>query len=182
MKKLFVILAILGVAVFTIGDANASVGLRSIGVGAGYASPDNIDGTWTAGLYMDFGVPVTNLYVQPFINYWSWEESVSGLASASISDWTIGGNLKYVIPTSAPKFRPYIQGGVAAHLMTAEAELNLFGTPTNFSVSDTKVGFQLGAGAAFDLTERFALFGQGSYHIVQDFNQWMAGGGVQINL
>jgi len=183
MKKLFVILAILGVAVFTIGEAHA---IRSIGFGAGYASPENIDGTWTAGVYMDFGVPVTNMYVQPFVNYWSWEESAEaagiGSASASISDWTIGGNLKYVIPTSAANFRPYIQGGVAAHLMTAESELNLFGTPTSFSVSDTKVGFQLGGGAAYDLTERFALFGQGSYHIVQDFNQWMAGGGVQINL
>jgi len=182
MKKLLVILAILGVAVFTIGDAHA---IRSIGFGAGYASPDNIDGTWTAGLYMDFGVPVTNLYVQPFVNYWSWEESAAAggqSASASISDWTVGGNLKYVIPTAAPKFRPYLQGGVAAHLMTAETQINLFGSPQDFSVSDTKVGFQLGAGAAFDLTERFALFGQGSYHIVQDFNQWMAGGGVQINL
>ena len=181
MKKLFVILAILGVAVFTIGDANAGVGLRSIGVGAGYASPENLDGTWSAGLYMDFGVPVTNLFVQPFVSYWSWEESASGLGSSSISDVAIGGNMKYIITTGAPKFHPYIQGGVAAHLMTADTQLSLLGNQS-FSVTDTKVGFQAGAGAAFDMSERFSLFGQGSYHIIEDFNQWMVGGGVQINL
>jgi opacity protein-like surface antigen len=178
MKKLFVILAVLCVAVFSVNSADA---IRSVGVGAGYTSPENLEGTWTAGLYMDFGVPVTNMYVQPFVGYWSYEEGITG-ASASFSDWMVGGNVKYVIPTAAPKFRPYIQGGMAAHLMSSEATINLFGQDQSFSVSDTKIGFQAGAGAAFDLTERFALFGQGSYHIVEDFNQWMVGGGLQLNL
>jgi len=178
MKKLFVILAVLCVAMFATNSAHA---IRAVGFGVGYTSPENLDATWTASLYMDLGVPVTNLYVQPFVGYWSYEEGITG-ASASFSDWMIGGNLKYVIPTSAAKFRPYIQGGLAAHLMSSEATVSLFGQDQSFSVSDTKLGLQAGAGAAFDLTERFALFGQGSYSIVEDFNQWVVGGGLQLNL
>jgi opacity protein-like surface antigen len=181
MKKLFVILAIIGVAALTIGDANAAVGLRSVGIGAGYTSPENIDATWSAGLYMDVGVPVTNMYVQPFVNYWSYEEGITG-ASASFTDWSIGGNVKYVIPTSAPKFHPYVQGGIAAHLLSAETEINLFGQSQSFSVSDTKIGVQGAAGAAFDLTERVGLFGQGTYSLVEDFSTWTVGGGLQLNL
>lgn len=181
MKKLFVILAIIGVAALTLGDANAAVGLRSVGVGAGYTSPENIDATWNIGAYMDVGVPMNNLYVQPFINYWSYEEGITG-ASASFTDWMIGGNVKYVVPTSAPKLHPYIQGGIAAHLLSSEATINLFGQNQSFSVSDTKIGFQGAAGASFDLTEKVGLFGQGAYSVVEDFNTWSVGGGLQLNL
>jgi opacity protein-like surface antigen len=185
MKKLFII-AIAGAVAFSAVNASAASGLRSIGFGAGYASPENIDGTWTVALNFDFGLPVTNLYVQPFVGYWTKGFDVDGGSLGSIesdfSDWMFGGNVKYVIPTSAPNLRPYVQAGLAAHMLKAETTSNFLGEPISLSATDTKVGVQGGAGLAFDINERWGLFGQGTYHMVSDFNQWMVGGGVQVNL
>jgi hypothetical protein len=181
MKRLFVIIAVLGVAAFSLGDATAASPLRSVGIQAGYVSPENIDGTWTVGFGLDFGLPVTNLYVQPFLGYWNYSETVFGL-EASITDWTIGGNLKYVIPTSAPKVRPFVAGGAAVHMLNASTEGSILSVPVSIDVSDNQFGFQAGGGLIVDASPRVSIIGSGFYHIVENYNQWMVGGGVQINL
>ena len=89
-------------AVLMIGSsAFAGSPLRAVGVEAGYVSPD-IDGgtdmnTWIAGVYLDFGLPATNMYINPFVNYWNWSEG-SGTSEVSFRDWTMGANLKWAIP------------------------------------------------------------------------------------
>jgi len=186
MKKLIVLVAILGVAMFSINSAHATAGIRAIGAGVGYASPDNIDGTLTFNLQLDVGVPAVNFYVQPFIGFWSKSESASvgglGSISGDIKNWMIGGNLKYVVPTSAAKVHPYVQGGIAAHLLSTEVSGTLLGQSLSTTVSDTKIGFQFGGGVVVDAGSRWGIFGQGQYHLVSDFNQWMIGGGLQINM
>jgi len=182
MKRLFVIIAVLGVAAFSLGDANAASPLRSVGVQAGYVSPENIDGTWTVGFGLDFGLPMANLYIQPFAGYWNYSETIL-IADASITDWTVGGNVKYVIPTSAAKVRPFVQGGAAMHMLKASTEVNdpLFGS-FSAEVSDTQFGLQAGGGVMVDASPRVSIVGSGMFHIVENYNQWMVTGGVQINL
>ena len=185
MRKLYVIAMVVAMVSLVTVSANASNGLRSIGVGVGYVTPDNLDGTLAFGLNFDFGLPVNNLFLQPFAGYWSYSLDVSALgfdASSSISDWQFGANAKYAFVTSAANLHPYVQGGAAIHLLTADITSSFLGAPLSLSTSETKFGVQGGAGLAYDVSERFALYGEGNYSLVTDFNQWRVGGGVRVNL
>lgn len=180
MRKLFIVAAIIGAVAFTSTYADASA-LRSVGFGAGYVSPDNVDGTWTAGVNFDFELPVTNLYVSPFAGYWNWSEEVTvfGITSeTSLRDFYLGGNAKYVFPLSNGKLHPYVQGGLAVHMLSASIDVLGF----SVSATETKIGLTGGGGLLYDVGERWGLFGQGSFHVVSDINQWMIGAGAQFRL
>jgi hypothetical protein len=178
MKKLALI-AVLGVFAFSAVSASAgTVGIRSIGVDAGWVSPQDIDGTWSVGLTMDIGLPVTNLYIQPFTSYWNRSESEGGV-EASLSDIQFGGNVKYVIATAMPNIQPFIGAGISAHMLKAELS---GGTPFDGSVTDTQFGYQLGGGLQVGATDRMNIVGQGWYGLVEDFNQWTVRGGVAFTL
>jgi opacity protein-like surface antigen len=179
MKKLTFLLAL--IAITTMVASGASAGpLRAVGFEAGYVSPDlegvqNVDGTWVAGVFMDFGLPATNLYVNPFVNYWNWSQG-AGVNETSFSDWTIGANLKYTIPTSSVRVQPYIAAGAAAHMMNVSQE------SISLDEGDTKFGFQTGAGIKVGVSERASLLGSGWYHIVEDANHWSARAGLAFSL
>jgi hypothetical protein len=175
MKTILALVAVLGIAIFSIGEAHAVGPLRAVGVQAGYVSPDNADATWVAGLFFDIGVPATNIALQPFVNYWT-QSFESFDASGDFSDWTVGGNLKYQIPTPALNIHPYLAGGVSAHLTSASIDA------LSFDESDTKFGWQVGGGAMWDTGERWGLHAEGWYHGVEDLNHWSARGGVQFRL
>jgi len=180
MRKLFIVAAVLAVA-FAATNADAGA-LRQISFGAGYVSPDNVSGTWTVGAGFDFALPVSNLYIQPNAGYWNYSEDASfaGItASSSIRDIFFGGNAKYMFATSAPKLHPYVQAGVAVHMISLEADI--LGL-ASISDTETKIGLQAGGGLAYDVAERWGVFGQGNLHLVSDFNQWSVGGGVQFRL
>ena len=174
MKKLIAMVAIVGVVALA-GTAHAGgVGLRAVGIDAGYVSPDNIDGTWTAGFNMDFGVPMANVYFQPFVNYWKFTETVLSI-DASLADIAYGASVKYIIPTAAPTVQPFVGAGAAAHRLTAA--IDGFG-----DVTDTKFGYHFGGGVQVGVAERMNIVGQGWYTLVEDLNQWSVRGGFSWTL
>jgi len=173
MKKVALLTAVL-CAVAMIGSSAFAAGpLRSVGVEAGYVSPDlsgveNASGTWIAGLYADFGLPMTNFYVNPFVNYWSWSDDAAS-SDATLRDWNVGANLKMTIPT-AGIFSPFIAAGASAHMFNAEAG--------NLSQSDTKFGFQAGAGVKVGVSQSANIIGSGWYDHVEDANNWSLRAGL----
>lgn len=174
MKK-FALMAVAFLAVALIGSsAFAGSPLRAVGVEAGYVSPDvegDVDmNTWIAGVYLDFGLPATNFYVNPFVNYWNWSDG-EGSAETSFHDWTIGANLKWTIPT-ASKVSPFLAAGASAHM------LNVSQDALNLDEGDTKFGFQLGTGASIGVSQSMNIIGSGWYHIVEDVNHWSLRGGL----
>ena len=182
MKKTLFLVAILGVVALPFTNAFAA-GPISVGVEAGLVNTEveELDNTWMAGVFMDFGLPMLNFYVEPFLNYWSWSDEVGVGSSATdmtFSDWTVGGNLKMAIPTPS-MVRPFVGAGVSAHVLKSEVDMGTVGT---FDASDTKVGFQLGGGLSIDAGESWSIIGQSWYHIVEDFNQWSIRGGVAWSL
>ncbi len=181
MKKLFFLVAVLGIAVLPLSDAYAGSPV-SVGIEAGIVNTDveGLDNTWMGGVYVDLGLPLLNWYLEPFINYWSWSESasISGIES-SFSDWTIGGNLKMAIPT-ATMIRPFIGVGASAHLLKREIDTGT--VQGSFDVSDTKLGLQFGGGLNIDAGETWSLVGQSWYHVVDGFNQWSIRGGIAWTL
>jgi opacity protein-like surface antigen len=178
MKKLFLI-ALCGVLVAS--SAFAASPIRMVGFEAGYVSPD-VDGfddaeaTWIAGAFMDFGLPAQNLYVSPFVNYWDSNTEIEGGLNEefSVRDITFGANLKFTIPTQSAKFQPYIAGGIAAHMLSAEFQSSGFTADD----SETKFGFQLGGGFNVGVSERTSLITSGWYNIVEDVNNWSLRAGL----
>jgi opacity protein-like surface antigen len=177
MKKLFLLVAVC--CVFVAANAFAASPIRTVGFDAGYVSPDveGMDGTWTAGVFMDFGLPMQNLQINPFINYWNWSEDVTGY-DTSFRDFQIGANLKYAFPTSSVKFQPFLAAGVGVHMLNASVE----GAGVSVDEGDTKFGFQGGAGVKVGVSERASLVGSGWYNIVEDVNHWSARAGLAFNL
>jgi|GEM_PF-2225541 len=186
MRKLLVLVAIVSAALFSVGHAHAAGPLRALGIQGGYTNPDNLDGTWNAGLFMEVGAPMVNMYVQPFVNYWN--QSISATAGsigagADMKDWSVGANLKWVFPISAPKVRPFIAGGASVHILSSSANASLGGLGSlSFNTSDTKLGAQFGGGLELDVSQKVSLVGQSFYHTVSNFNQWSIGGALQLHL
>jgi opacity protein-like surface antigen len=182
MKKLLFMIAIVSIASLPFSNAFAA-GPVSVGVEGGFVNTeiDEFDNTWVMGVFADFGLPMLNWSVEPFLNYWSWsDEAGIGTESADMtfSDWTIGGNVKMAIPT-ASMVRPFIGAGVSAHVLTAELDMGSFGTA---DASDTKLGFQVGGGTYIDAGESWSIVAQSWYHMVEDFNQWSIRGGIAWSL
>ena len=185
MKKLFLILAVC--SVFVSANAFAASPIRLIGLEAGYVSPDvdgldSVDGTWVAGAFLDFGLPATNLYVSPFINYWSSSTEIPGGPTndeLNLRDFSLGANLKFTIPTASVRFQPFIAAGVSVNMMNAEQ--------TGFeSNSETKFGFQGGAGFKIGLNESMSALGSGWYNVISndtgDVKNWSLRAGVGFNM
>ncbi len=178
MKKLFLLVAVC--AVFVSANAFAASPIRLVGFEAGYVSPDinnfeDADGTWVAGVFMDFGLPASNLYISPFANYWSSSTEVSPSADVSLRDFSLGANVKYTIPTSSVRFQPFIAGGLGVHMLNAEAD----GFEGD---SETKIGFQGGAGVKVGVSERTSLVTSGWYNVVEDVNNWSLRAGLAWNM
>jgi len=175
MKKFAVLAVVFSAVALFVSSAFAVGPLRSVGVEAGYVSPDlsNIQGesgTWVAGAYLDFGLPVINLYINPFVDYYNWSNG-TGSEQINFHDWTIGANLKWAIPTAGP-VSPFIAAGASAHL------LNVSQDALSIDQGDTKYGFQAGAGVKVGVTKSASIIGSGWYHVVQDANNWSMRAGL----
>lgn len=180
MKKLLSCLFVIAMVALVASNAFAAGPLRSVGIEAGYVNPDvtGMDGTWTAGAFLDFGLPMTNLVINPFINYWNWSQSVNtGLGSfdTSFHDWSMGANLKLTIPTATVRVQPFVAAGVSAHMLNASVS----GFP---DATNTKFGFQTGAGLKVGISQSANIIGSGWYNMVSDVNHWSLRGGLAWNI
>jgi opacity protein-like surface antigen len=184
MKKLFLLLAVC--CVFVSANAFAASPIRLIGFEAGYVSPDvdgldAVDGTWVAGAFLDFGLPATNLYISPFVNYWNSSTDIPGITTSdefNLRDIALGANVKFTIPTASVKFQPFIAAGVAAHMLNAEIQTS----GLSADESDTKIGFQGGAGFKVGLNQSMNLLTSGWYSMVEDTNHWSLRAGLGWNM
>jgi Outer membrane protein beta-barrel domain len=174
MKKLALFVTVLCVAALATASAFAAGPLRAVGIEAGYVSPDlgdvqNPGGTWVAGAFLDFGMPMTNLAINPFVNYWNWSDG-TGSSETSLRDWTVGANLKLTIPTAAVHVQPFVAAGASVHMLNASVG--------SIGASDTKFGFQAGGGLKIGVSQSANIIGSGWYHSVDSSNYWSVRGGL----
>lgn len=96
-----------------------------------------------------------------------------------ISMWDIDVNVHYQFPVGKVVTLYPLAGlsvmGVKVDIPTVD--LGEYGA-IGGSVSDTEFGFNIGAGADFNLSERFALNVEAKYKIGGDWNRFMIGAGV----
>jgi opacity protein-like surface antigen len=124
-----------------------------------------------------------NLQLEGNVDLWS-KTYGSGDVEVKLRDLALGGTVKYYFTTSSPAFKPFVNGGLALHFLSTEVpEITVLGIKVGGgSVSDTKIGFDLGGGVAYALNPTTDLVANIMYRIVSDTNQLFIGAGFLINL
>lgn len=187
MKK---ILAVMVVALGLVGTASAQIGLKAIGGGAGFASVSFNSGTSTEslggfaiGAAANLGDIVPGLSLVPEVGYWTASKSISG-ADWSVSDFLINANVSYRF-SQGGSVTPYAGAGLGLNFFSSEVQVPAvppFFPGGTFSGSETQLGINLLAGAAFALNDQMSLGGQFRYVISSDANHLMVLATFMYNL
>jgi outer membrane protein X len=149
MKKCF--LSLLLIAVCGLG-VNAQKGEKAVGLNLGYGS--EIESV-AIGVKFNYGV-TDNIRLSPSFNYF--------VGNDFQSVWEINADVHYLFNAS-DKLAFYPLAGVTFVNWTFDAG---FG-----SISETRFGVNLGAGAGYELTDALSLGLEVKYSIVSDFDQFV---------
>jgi opacity protein-like surface antigen len=156
--------------------AEADLGCKSLGVAVGFVGPEDIDGTFSIGAFMDHGTITPQISLESRLDYWGQSESSTFMGittEASVRDIAVGARGKYNFTVSNPKVQPYLGMGLGIHFVHFEATMPTFpGEPeTTIEDSSTKLGLDLGGGISTPIAPRTDLLGELWYGIVSDVNQ-----------
>ncbi|HET9326020.1 MAG TPA: outer membrane beta-barrel protein [Candidatus Eisenbacteria bacterium] len=163
--------------------AQSDLGMKSVGVAAGYVSPEDLDGTFSIGVFADHGTIVPNLGLESRIDFWSTSEEAFG-TEVSIRDIAIGARTKYYFEVAHPSLRPFAGAGLALHLLHAEVTIPAMpGFPEqSFDDSETKLGLDIGGGINMPMNPRWDFNGELWYGIVSDVGQFSLRAGFGYKL
>jgi len=147
MKKSFFTLAVIIACVLSM---NAQFG---IGAGVVYGTESELG--FTGRVNYDVNSKISIFAGYSLLSSESEKDPATGLeASASLSSIDIDGHYHF----SEGNTRPYILAGVS--LLRAKVEI------LGISASGTETGINVGAGVIHSLSDKFSLFGEGKYVIV----------------
>jgi opacity protein-like surface antigen len=183
MKRLLVLLPIAFVLLTFSSASFAQMMLGPKGVGAfgGYVKPEDVDGTFGFGAFIDMGTLIPMLGVELEGLYWSksWTETnILGDFDFTLRDIAISGHVKYRFPMPQSPVKPYAGGGPGIHLLKSEWETHV----TSGDDTDTKFGFDLLGGGEYEASPQIDVFAEIRYSLVSDFNQFSIFGGAKFKL
>jgi opacity protein-like surface antigen len=181
MKRITLLLAVaLCVTTAPAAMAQSNLGLKHLGVAAGFVSPENLDMTFSFGGFADLGSIAPNIGLEARLDHWSWSETTLGFET-SIRDITVGARGKYYFETTNPKIRPFAGAGLAAHFISAEVTDT--STPgMSASDSQTKLGLDLGGGISTPMNPRTDFLAEAWYGVVTDVSQFSLRAGFSFKL
>ncbi len=161
--------------------AQSDLGLKNVGIAVGYVSPENLDGTYSFGVFADHGTIAPNFGLESRLDYWNWSENVSGVET-SVRDITVGARSKYHFQTAGSGIRPFAGAGLGLHFLSSEVNMPAGGgfPATTATASETKVGVDVGAGFASSLSPKTEFLGEAWYGIVSDVSQFSLRAGLQF--
>src|SRR5688572_18392827 len=135
--------------------AESDLGFKGIGAAVGYVGPEDIDGTFSIGAFMDHGNITDRISLESRVDYWSQSESAFG-SEASVRDIAVGARGKYNFVVSNPKIQPYVGAGMGIHFVKAEVTMSEFPGFPEMTVEDsmTKFGLDLGGGISTPVAPR----------------------------
>ena len=184
MKRGILLLTLIaGLLVSSAAMAQTDLGLKGVGGAIGFVSPENVNGTFSLGIFADNGTIAPRFNLESRLDYWSHSEENFG-AKSSISDITLGARVKYMFEISDPRFQPYVGTGLGLHFLHDETTIPAtFGFPAmTVSDSQTKLGLDLGGGVMMPLNPRVNVMGELWYGIVSDVNQFSLRVGVSSRI
>lgn len=170
------------VAIFFIQSfcfAQDGIGFKGIGGKLGFISPEAIGSTIGFGVFADLGNITPNIQLAANAGYWS--KSTSSVSS--FRDLSLGAVGQYFFAVSNKLVRPFAEAGLAFHGLKSETEdADFFGQQQNFTVTNNKIGVDLGGGVLYQLSPQLDLLGQVKYRIVSNFNQLNINAGLLYRL
>ena len=163
--------------------AQADLGMKNLGVAVGFVSPENLDGTFSFGVFADHGTIAPRFGLESRIDYWGWSENAFGVET-SIRDVALGARSKYHFEVASPSIRPFAGAGLAVHFLSVESTFPAGGGFPAMSVSgsETRLGLDVGGGIAKAINPRTDFLGEAWYSIVSDFSQFALRAGVSFKL
>lgn len=135
-----------------------------VGARAGLVDVDSLGSTIGFGGYAEIGLS-KEFSIRPSVDYWQVTKG-SGVGFASVevkvSDLAFGGAAKYTADIPGWAARPYALGGLAMHRVSLEATASSSYASSEYSyeASETKLGFDIGAGVSFPLASGMELSGE----------------------
>lgn len=168
MKKSLIVFGLLVIA--AIGQLHAQDSNR---IGAQLIYGSNLSSTGI-GAIADFPI-AEKMVISPSISFYLPKDE--GVVKTSAFE--LNGNLNYSLHEQENLFF-YGIGGLNYTSIRMESNLAFFGGSSEFNVSESSIGINLGAGAHMDLGSRLFPFAELKY-IVSDLNRLVLAAGVKFN-
>lgn len=184
MKRIVLLLTLASCALAApAAMAQSDLGLKRLGGALGYVSPEDLDGTFSIGVFADHGTIAPNIALESRLDYWGQSEEAFG-AEASVSDIAIGVRGKYFFEVANPKVRPFAGAGLGLHFLHAEVTIPAQSGFPEQTVEDssTKLGLDLGGGLATDLNPSWDFLGEVWFGIVDDASTFSLRAGLSYKL
>ncbi|GAC1651057.1 MAG: hypothetical protein NVS4B3_10940 [Gemmatimonadaceae bacterium] len=173
--------------------------LTSLGAGAGMVKPVQVVGTQAYSLFADYGEIIPHWRVVFTATYWgsrftdatvrAFADSLqknalidtSGRARVdpgrvSISDIALGADMRWS-PPWPPAFRPYVGGGLTAHVLNAEGKL-INGTFVERALDSIAAGFSALTGVQTAIGRHIIVDVQARYDLVSGIRYGSARAGL----
>jgi opacity protein-like surface antigen len=168
-------MAIMACLLFSdLAGARSNIGFMGVGGKLGYVDPENIDGTFGLGFFVDIGTLVPDLSLEGNVDFWSKSVDICNKEldcdeKEECSDLSIGATMRYMIPAQGNVY-PYAGGGPAVHVVQCSRESPF--SNRKFDDSDTKIGIHALAGIELLFGSNFKAGGELRYSVVEDINNW----------
>jgi opacity protein-like surface antigen len=174
MKKCIVLVVLASICTLVSQNAMAGdLGFKSLGVSVGMVSPEDLDATFGAGVFMNHGFVTPEIKLESRIDFWSKSEDL-GFGEVSVRDIAVGARGKYMFPTSG-RVLPFAGAGLGLHFLNAKVDVppQFPGDPgTSVEDSDTKLGVDIGGGLEMPMNPKTDFVAEAWYGIVSDFSQF----------
>jgi opacity protein-like surface antigen len=166
-----------------------SLGLHEVGGGLGYVSASVTGGStesvggFVIAAHANLGELAKDIYLFPEIAYWSASKDISG-GTWKVTDFAINANVHYNIAMEG-SVKPYVGAGLGfnsfsfSYTIPTVAVLG-FGFGGTYSVSDSRFGINLLAGANYKMNDQMTLFLEPRYVLAADFNHFMIKVGASV--
>ena len=177
------LLACLVVAAFAsiAGYAGAQSGVVTAGVQGAYAfesfdrdavwagigaDPDEVNGSWGAGVWATYGINDNIDIVGDFMYYFGFSPDEDALDDYELSVWTVSGGLRYKFSTQA-EWTPFVEGTVGwAKFETDSPAGGVFMIPDEDGVEDTEQSglvARVAGGVMYAINESTSAFADVGY-------------------
>jgi len=184
MKRTILLLTLVScVALASSAMAQTDLGLKNVGVALGFVNAEDLDGTFSVGVFANHGTIAPRIGLESRIDYWSKSEDDFG-TEVSVHDIAIGARAKYYFEVASPKIRPFAGAGLGIHFLSMEVSTPaLPGIPAmSADDSETRLGLDIGGGLSTPIGPKTDFLAEAWYGIVEDFNQFSLRAGMSWKL
>lgn len=184
MKRTILLLTLAStVAAASSAMAQADLGLKQVGVALGFVNAEELDGTFSVGVFANHGTIAPRIGLESRIDYWSKTEDDFG-TEFSVRDIAIGARAKYHFEVASPRVQPFAGVGLGIHFLSAEVTTPPIGgfPGTSSDDSETRLGLDIGGGLSTPIGPKTDFLAEAWYGIVEDVNQFSLRAGMAWKL